>query len=259
MRTLIAFWAAAFAAPALFAGAVTLKVTSADVQPGGTASVTIDVAGDRGIGAMHVELTYDASVLSAEAVEAGPALQGATMKSNHETPGRVVLSIATDKRLKGGGTLATLRFNVVGKGVQESPLTLEKCKAWSDDDSEMLLPIETVSGTLRVVKPGPSLPIDIGSGTSSTPPRKQDAAPVPWLPIGIGAAALSVVLLVVATRGRKSPAGTGCPHCGAAASARAQFCPKCGKPRAAAVACAKCGAPFQGDAGFCAKCGTPRS
>ncbi len=247
MRTLIAFWAAALAAPALFAAGITLKASSAEAQPGGGASVTIDVAGDQGIGAMHVELTYDATVLSVEGVDAGPAVQGASLKENHDAAGRVVLSIATDKSLKGGGPLATVRFKVVGRGGQESPLTLEKCKAWSDDETEMPLPIETTAGRLRVAGPAP-----VGG-------KPTDARSVPWLPIGIGAGVLAVLLLVVATRGSKAPTGTACPHCGAAVTGGSQFCPKCGKPRVAAVTCPKCGTPLQGDARFCDKCGTPRS
>lgn len=223
MRTLIAFWIAAFAAPTLFAGGVVLKASSIDVQPGAAASVTIDVAGDQGIGAMHVELTYDAAVLLVDGVDAGPAVQGASLKSNHDAPGRIVLSIATDKSLKGNGTVATVRFKVVGAGGKESALALEKCKAWSDDESEMAVPIETTHGKLRILGP------EVANGVRREPPQT-----VPWLPIGIGAGVLAVLLLVVAMRGKKAPSG-------------------------AAGACPKCGAPLQGDARFCAKCGTPRS
>ena len=248
MRTLIAFWAAALAAPVLFAGAVSLKVSSIDTQPGVSRSVDIELAGDQGIGAMHVELAYDAAVLSVEAVDAGPAVQGASLKSNHDAPGRIVLSIATDKSLKGGGPLATVRFKVLGTGGQESALTLEKCKAWSDGEAEMLLPIETTNGKLRILRP------EVANGVRRDPPK-----PVPWLPIGIGAGVLAVLILVVAMRGKKAPTGADCPHCGATVAAGSQFCPKCGKPPVAAGSCPKCGTPLQGDARFCARCGTPRS
>ena len=46
-----------------------------------------------------------------------------------------------------------------------------------------------------------------------------------------------------------------CVHCGAALTAKAKFCPECGKPVEADV-CPKCGAKLPAKGKFCPECGT---
>ncbi|MGB8648616.1 MAG: zinc ribbon domain-containing protein [Anaerolineae bacterium] len=48
-----------------------------------------------------------------------------------------------------------------------------------------------------------------------------------------------------------------CPHCGAATSPNARFCPACGRPIVRARACPYCGAHVSAIATFCGECGKP--
>src|SRR3990172_6103781 len=112
------------------ASSVTVTVESLQVAAGGRSSVPINVEGAKDIGAMHLELAYDPSVLSAESVENGPAARSAMLEFNTGTAGRVVIGLISLDGIKGDGALATVKFRAIGQAGQKSALTLERCRAW---------------------------------------------------------------------------------------------------------------------------------
>ncbi|HWG91576.1 MAG TPA: zinc ribbon domain-containing protein, partial [Candidatus Thermoplasmatota archaeon] len=59
----------------------------------------------------------------------------------------------------------------------------------------------------------------------------------------------------LAQGGRDGTDPTPCPHCGAATSDGARFCPECGK--GVQAACPRCRAEVAGGAKFCEQCGAP--
>ncbi|NLK18005.1 MAG: hypothetical protein GX304_05790 [Clostridiales bacterium] len=50
--------------------------------------------------------------------------------------------------------------------------------------------------------------------------------------------------------------GSACPSCGAAVSAKAKFCPGCGKPASGGAQCPKCKAVVSSGSKFCPECGS---
>lgn len=59
------------------ASAMTLRAAQVTAAPGKTVDAAIDVSGAPDVGALQITLTYDAAVLTAEAVTAGPLLGSA--------------------------------------------------------------------------------------------------------------------------------------------------------------------------------------
>jgi len=205
---------------AALAASVTLRVATLSAAQGSTASVPIDVVGASDIGAMHVELVYDVGVLTFDAVRPGKLAGDALLDSGADTPGRLIISLATLKAIEGDGTIATARFKVVGQQGQSSPLTLESTAAWEESTLREIL-VKNESGVLNVGARG-----------------------IPWWLLGLAALLLLLVVIVVfARRGRRPAEQTVaqtarpqqsmyCSKCGNPSAAGAKFCPHCGNPLA---------------------------
>ena len=210
MRHVLSTMAAiVIAAQVASAETASIKAASVDAEPGGSAAVAIDVSGARGFRAMHVEVEYDATVLSAQTVDAGPLLQGALFEADVQTPGLVLLKIAAGDVLGGDGNLATIHFKVLGKGAATSELVVKNCRVYAPGEGGELIAIQSVPGRIRI-KGGISLLIWISGG-----------------------ALLLLFGMLAGRRGRAKwrarPAVAGpCAKCGTALAAGAKFCQKCG-------------------------------
>lgn len=251
-------------APPLSAKSVSLRIDAHEAALGAEVEVPIAIAGNPGVGAMHIELTYDKSVLEAQGVDAGPLLEGSMQVSNTDEPGRVVLSVSNAGVVQGDGVLARVRFRVRGEAGSQSAVTLEKCRLWDDRDMDLL--VELTPGSVKVVR----------------------AIPWSW----VGGAAIALVLLgligAVMRRRRAEPASAApklapaparppaaaktpppqpaaalkaprCAKCGAELKATSRFCPGCGQTVARPSNCAKCGAALDPNTRFCDQCGTARA
>lgn len=119
-------------AQAAGATTVTVRAASTRAAAGQSVSIPIDLRGARDIGAMHLELVFDAAILQPDTVERGALLGGgnALMESNTSYPGRVVISLISLQGISGDGTVAMVRFRVLGKGGQQSALRFESSRAW---------------------------------------------------------------------------------------------------------------------------------
>lgn len=115
----------------VFAASVTVSAPAVEAQAGGTVDVPIQLAGAQGLGAVHLELVYDASVLTAETVTKG-ALAGnnALLESNLKQAGRVVIGVVTLDGISGDGAIATVRFKVNDAAGASSALNFENNQAW---------------------------------------------------------------------------------------------------------------------------------
>ncbi|MBI4613812.1 MAG: zinc ribbon domain-containing protein [Planctomycetes bacterium] len=197
-KTSIAFAVRAFLLAALIAGSaapvlaasVTIRVPALEAQAGGTLELPVEVVGNPGLGAIHVEITYDTSALKAEEVVAGPILKSALFDFDVKKPGRVRTGFCTSGGVKGDGAIFLVRFTVLEQAAGKSPVGLEKCRAWDDSDQELELLVKTVAGELTIGT-------GAGSGGSS------------WILLVAGAVGLVLVGVFVAVlirRGRRSPA-----------------------------------------------------
>jgi len=108
-----------------------------------------------GVGALHIELVYDASALEAVKVKAGKLAKNAMMESNLKTPGRVIIGIVEAEGITGDGTVATVTFKSKSKSAQTA-LTLENVQAHSAETLHELV-AETTPGAIGGSKPNPAV------------------------------------------------------------------------------------------------------
>lgn len=206
------------------AASVTLSVGSVEAAPGAEAEVPIALKGASGIGAMHLELTYDAAVLEAQSVDKGPLLgEDALLDFNASEPGVLVVGLITLDALEGDGTALTARFAVKDDEGQSSPLRLENARAW-DGKTRLDIPVTVEEGEFTVSPAASSL-----------------LSPLMFVVL-VASLLLLLALFVLLRRRRPQPApaqgrptelpsspSAFCPYCGAPREPGGQFCVSCGR------------------------------
>jgi hypothetical protein len=158
---LLALWSCVLLGMALLcvegarAASVTVRVGSVQAAPGSTAEVPIEAEGASNIGAMHLDVVYDSSVLTPETVTPDALLgSNALLEFNANTPGRLVIGLITLDGIKGEGTIAKVRFKVIGNAGQTSALQLENCSAWeANTHLDVLVNTEPGQVTVGVTQP----------------------------------------------------------------------------------------------------------
>jgi len=111
-------------------GTITVQVGAIGAPHDQDVEIPIEVKGASGVGAMHIELTYDPSVLSPiREVRSGDLAGGGLVVGNTNTPGRVMLSIAHANGFSGDGVVATVVGRVAGKDGASTALELQNVTA----------------------------------------------------------------------------------------------------------------------------------
>lgn len=214
----IATVALAAAMPACALAAVTLRAPTVQAAAGATVEVPIVMTGASGIGALQLELAFDAGVVRVESVTRG-ALAGANalLEFNAEPPGRLAIAIATLDDLKGDGPIALARLKVVGEPGQTTALAIRSAEAW-EGASRQPVQVQIESGRLAVT-----------------------GAAIAWWLWALGAVVLAALLMVLALALRRRPrparvaapaaprAGSYCSGCGQKNEDDARFCVQCGQ------------------------------
>ncbi len=206
------------AAPARSA-TVTLSVPRLEAATGTEVEVPILVKGAKGMSALQARLTYDPAVLEVvkdaadpdKAVTKGKILPDNAIFKVYTTtipvhngdavpvkPGGlpIVFVGGTNKEKKEyfavqeDGTLATIRFRVIGQGGQTTPLALDRVQAFQSNDMDMIVKTEPGEVSVR--------------------------AAIPWLWIAVGAGALLLLLLLLAVGRRKQQPQAPLAYAGAA-------------------------------------------
>lgn len=127
-------------------GAVTVTVADVSGPHGEDVEIPVEVRGAAGVGAMHLELTYDASVLSVREVQAGDLVGGGLVVGNTATAGQVTISIAHANGFSGDGTVARIIAHVRGDDGATSPLNLRNITA-NHAQTKSAIPTTTTNGT----------------------------------------------------------------------------------------------------------------
>jgi len=134
----------------VFAASIDMDAGSGEASSGDAVTIPITVTGASGIGAMHVELTFDNSVLQVSSVEKGSLIpDNSLMEVNTDETGRIVVGIVTLDGIDGDGTLLTARFTSKGQAGQSSSLNLENVKAW-EGDTDLAVLVNTENGKFTV-------------------------------------------------------------------------------------------------------------
>lgn len=110
---------------------VTLAIQSVQAISGQEVDVGVQALGCSDVGAMHLELAYDSSVLAAKDVAKGPLLSNnSLLEFNARQPGRMIIGLVSLGGVEGDGQLLTVKFLVHGPAGTDSPLNLENASAW---------------------------------------------------------------------------------------------------------------------------------
>ena len=131
---------------AALAGAGVVVVLGLSDSASGDVSVPIEARNVDDLGAVHIELGYDADVLTPVDVKAGALSGNAMMEYDTGTPGWVVISVVDSAGMSGDGSLAVVEFEVTGDGAGSSPLTLDNIDAWDATDV-FDIPVQSTPGS----------------------------------------------------------------------------------------------------------------
>ncbi len=180
LRALLAL--AAVAAAPVRGAAVRLVVQSGSGTVGEDIGVPVAVAQPSGLGALEVEVVYDAAVLELKQVAEGKLLADGMLDHKVLGPGRVRCDLMSAKPIDAGGELFVLHFQAKA-GAGRTEIRLENPQAW--DHADIL--------EMRVACEAGQLALD---ESASAPGR------LPW--IAAAAAGGLVVIVLAFVLGRRS-------------------------------------------------------
>jgi len=133
----------------------TLAIGSVDVLPGDLAVVELSISDVTGIASGDMVITYDASVITVDAVTATELLSDIILIVNTETPGEVRLSMAGASGLpEGSGALVEIAFTVSDDAEigTETVLDLDDTRIY--DELGVEIPVVVEMGIVKITQPG---------------------------------------------------------------------------------------------------------
>ena len=123
-----------------------------------TVDVPVELRDAEGIGSLHIELTYDASALTAVSVSAGDLAENALFEADTGSPGRVIIGIVDAAGITGTGPVAIITFEPAGPRAT-SLLKLENVQAFGADTLiDIIMSANPGKLTLRVGAVGAIVP-----------------------------------------------------------------------------------------------------
>jgi hypothetical protein len=159
------------------AAIVSLPVTNGIY--GSQIGIPLSAANVTGLLAGSITVTFNPAVLSLIDVRLGALTAGWSVSYNQVNPGQVLISMASATSVTGSGSLAILRFSIIGAPTTSSPLTLQSLSlndgaitASRSDGSFTVSGFFQVAGTVRYFSDSSAVPetvLDLaGSGSFST-------------------------------------------------------------------------------------------
>jgi hypothetical protein len=117
---------------------------------GSEVKVPLTVSGASGVGALHVEVTYDPTVLEPQAVERGKLTPANTLIDSKATSGRYVIGLVSADKIEGSGEVVLVKFKVLGKKGAKSDIGLDQLRAWEGDLNRFELKVTAAPGQFTV-------------------------------------------------------------------------------------------------------------
>lgn len=112
-----------------FAANAELSIADVSGSTGGSVEIPLNLKSSVGIGSIDVVVSYDASILQLESVEKGSLTGNSMIDYNANTQGKVTVAIADSAGIKGEGSIAMLKFKVLGKEGDKSTIKIESAGA----------------------------------------------------------------------------------------------------------------------------------
>lgn len=111
--------------------------------------IPIEIKGASGVGAMHIEMSYDPAVLSIREVQAGDLVSGGLVVGNTSASGLVTISVAHANGFSGDGVVAKVVAHVSGRDGDTSSLNLQNVTA-NHFQTKAAIPTTVTNGTFTV-------------------------------------------------------------------------------------------------------------
>lgn len=133
-------------APSVFAVGTEIELTGppGSVQAGESFSVSVDLSGNPGFGAIQFTLSFDQNMLDCTKATTGALLQNALSASNPDSDTGVVIAAASSEVIQGDGNLGTFQFTA--KTDLENPEFQLKDVILTDENGSDLQYNITISG-----------------------------------------------------------------------------------------------------------------
>lgn len=112
-----------------FAANGELFVSDVSGGAGSTVEIPLNLKSSVGIGSIDIVVSYDASVLQLESIEKGSLTGNSMIDYNANTQGRVTIALADSQSMNGEGSVAVLKFKVLGKEGDKSAITITSASA----------------------------------------------------------------------------------------------------------------------------------
>jgi len=138
--------------PAVFAQSQTVALSAPDLKAtsGSQVRVPIAVSGGSGVGALHIELTFDPAVLQPISVEKGKVAPPNTLLDSSATSGRYVIGLVSSDKVTSDGEIVVAKFKVLGKRGAKSDLGLDKLRSWEGSVDRFEFKVTGKQGTFTV-------------------------------------------------------------------------------------------------------------
>jgi len=139
----------------IVATVLVLGCGGSDGENGGESIIPIQLNNADGVGALHIELVYDSSIIEVADVTLGSLGENGQVDFEMESPGRVIIGLIDAMGMIGSGDVVEIRFTENAGG--KSSLVLENVVA-TDAETLYDLVVQTSAGSL-----------DTNNDTSTTP------------------------------------------------------------------------------------------
>lgn len=112
-----------------FAANAELSVGDVSGGAGSSVEIPLNLKSSVSIGSIDAVFSYDANILQLESVEKGSLSGNSMIDYNTKTPGSVAIAMADSGGVKGEGSVAVLKFKVLGKEGDRSAITITSASA----------------------------------------------------------------------------------------------------------------------------------
>lgn len=112
-----------------FAANAELSVGDVSGGAGSSVEIPLNLKSSASIGSIDAVVSYDANVLQLDSVEKGSLSGNSMIDYNDKTPGSVTIAMADSGGVKGEGSVAVLKFKVLGKEGDRSAITITSASA----------------------------------------------------------------------------------------------------------------------------------
>ncbi len=133
-------------------GVASLVVESRTVIPGGAVTVPVKLENVKDVGSLNFNITYDSSIVKVSGVDKGSLLSGISFVANPNESGIIRFGFATQKGIRGTGSIGHIVFEAVGVAGSSSPLTITEVE--STNSSGNAVTLQASNGAVDIISNG---------------------------------------------------------------------------------------------------------